>query len=107
MSAFHFCTWSNKRCLYFQEEKGSDEEDDEDDEKKPPSSLESPNKDSSKETCKYVYFYIKRLIKLFMEVLGSFVICSNLFDVFFSGEQKAVGKIIKFGTNIDLSDPKR
>uniref|UniRef100_A0A3Q1EZ76 Lysine-specific demethylase 6B n=1 Tax=Acanthochromis polyacanthus TaxID=80966 RepID=A0A3Q1EZ76_9TELE len=25
----------------------------------------------------------------------------------FSGEQKPVGKIIKFGTNIDLSDPKR
>lgn len=25
----------------------------------------------------------------------------------FSGEQKSVGKIIKFGTNIDLSDPKR
>ena len=24
-----------------------------------------------------------------------------------SGEQKPVGKIIKFGTNIDLSDPKR
>ncbi|XP_030578442.1 lysine-specific demethylase 6B isoform X2 [Archocentrus centrarchus] len=58
-----------------QEEKGSDEEDDEDDEKKPPSSLETPNKDGSKETC--------------------------------NGEQKAVGKIIKFGTNIDLSDPKR
>lgn len=24
-----------------------------------------------------------------------------------SSEQKTVGKIIKFGTNIDLSDPKR
>lgn len=35
-----------------QEEKGSDEEEDEDDEKKPPSSSETPNKDSSKETCK-------------------------------------------------------
>ncbi|XP_005939265.2 lysine-specific demethylase 6B [Haplochromis burtoni] len=58
-----------------QEEKGSDEEEDEDDEKKPPSSSETPNKDSSKETC--------------------------------NGEQKPVGKIIKFGTNIDLSDPKR
>lgn len=26
---------------------------------------------------------------------------------FFSTEQKPAGKIIKFGTNIDLSDPKR
>ena len=30
-----------------------------------------------------------------------------VFSYFCSGEQKPVGKIIKFGTNIDLSDPKR
>lgn len=37
-------------------------------------------------------------------------VCGNLLDVSPfppSAEQKAVGKIIKFGTNIDLSDPKR
>lgn len=33
----------------------------------------------------------------------------NIADASFfnSSEQKSVGKIIKFGTNIDLSDPKR
>lgn len=31
----------------------------------------------------------------------------TMFSLFASGEQKPVGKIIKFGTNIDLSDPKK
>ncbi|XP_029382040.1 lysine-specific demethylase 6B isoform X2 [Echeneis naucrates] len=60
-----------------QEEKGSDEEDDEDDEKDKKPSNSSDT--PSKDSSKD----------------------SN------SGEQKPVGKIIKFGTNIDLSDPKR
>ncbi|XP_044038783.1 lysine-specific demethylase 6B isoform X2 [Siniperca chuatsi] len=60
-----------------QEEKGSDEEDDEDDEKEKKPSIGSDM--SSKDSSKD----------------------SN------SAEQKPVGKIIKFGTNIDLSDPKR
>lgn len=33
------------------------------------------------------------------------VFCNNV--AFSSPDQKSVGKIIKFGTNIDLSDPKR
>ncbi|XP_008285894.1 lysine-specific demethylase 6B [Stegastes partitus] len=60
-----------------QEEKGSDEEDDEDDEKEKKPLSSSDT--PNKDSCKE---------------------SSN-------GEQKAVGKIIKFGTNIDLSDPKR
>ncbi|XP_023256410.1 lysine-specific demethylase 6B-like [Seriola lalandi dorsalis] len=60
-----------------QEEKGSDEEEDEDDEKEKKPSNCSDN--PSKESSKEST----------------------------SGEQKPVGKIIKFGTNIDLSDPKR
>ncbi|XP_049607510.1 lysine-specific demethylase 6B isoform X2 [Syngnathus scovelli] len=63
-----------------QEEKGSDEEEDDDDDeedKEPLSNSETPNKDN------------------------------NNAKETSSGEQKPVGKIIKFGTNIDLSDPKR
>lgn len=60
-----------------QEEKGSDEEDEEEDEKEKKPSNSSDP--SSKDISKE----------------------SN------SAEQKPVGKIIKFGTNIDLSDPKR
>ncbi|XP_042256271.1 lysine-specific demethylase 6B isoform X1 [Thunnus maccoyii] len=60
-----------------QEEKGSDEEDDEDDEKEKKPSNTSDT--PSKDNSKESS----------------------------SGEQKPVGKIIKFGTNIDLSDPKR
>lgn len=40
----------------------------------------------------FTYFYDPLSLKMFF---------------FNSSEQKAVGKIIKFGTNIDLSDPKR
>ena len=29
------------------------------------------------------------------------------FVLLYSSEQKTAGKVIKFGTNIDLSDPKR
>ncbi|XP_069015324.1 lysine-specific demethylase 6B isoform X2 [Embiotoca jacksoni] len=60
-----------------QEEKGSEEEDDEDDEKEKKPPASSDS--PNKDGSKE---------------------SSN-------GEQKAVGKIIKFGTNIDLSDPKR
>ncbi|CAB1351554.1 unnamed protein product [Coregonus sp. 'balchen'] len=60
-----------------QEEKGSDEEDEEDKEKK--SKETSPDTSSKEPTSKDAT----------------------------STEQKPVGKIIKFGTNIDLSDPKR
>ncbi|KAF3697611.1 Lysine-specific demethylase 6B [Channa argus] len=60
-----------------QEEKGSDEEDDEEDEKEKKSSNCSDTPSK------------------------------DIFKESSSGEQKAVGKIIKFGTNIDLSDPKR
>ncbi|XP_036450451.1 lysine (K)-specific demethylase 6B, b isoform X2 [Colossoma macropomum] len=43
---------------------------------------------------------------------GSPVMCCSLWEIMcisfsFSADQKAIGKIIKFGTNIDLSDPKR
>uniref|UniRef100_A0A667XC49 [histone H3]-trimethyl-L-lysine(27) demethylase n=1 Tax=Myripristis murdjan TaxID=586833 RepID=A0A667XC49_9TELE len=62
-----------------QEEKGSDEEDDEDDEKEKDKKPSNSSDASSKES---------------LRENGS-------------GEQKPVGKIIKFGTNIDLSDPKR
>ncbi|KAM9335904.1 uncharacterized protein kdm6ba isoform 2-T5 [Symphorus nematophorus] len=60
-----------------QEEKGSDEEDDEDDDKEKKPSNSSDT--PSKDTSKETS----------------------------SPDQKPVGKIIKFGTNIDLSDPKR
>ncbi|XP_071189710.1 lysine-specific demethylase 6B-like isoform X1 [Salvelinus alpinus] len=63
-----------------QEEKGSDEEAEEDEEDKEKTSKETSPETSSKEpTSKDAT----------------------------STEQKPVGKIIKFGTNIDLSDPKR
>ncbi|KAM4611822.1 uncharacterized protein kdm6ba isoform 2-T3 [Polymixia lowei] len=63
--------------LSLQEEKGSDEEDDDDDEKE---------KKPSNST----------------DALSKDILKESA-----SGEQKTVGKIIKFGTNIDLSDPKR
>lgn len=36
-----------------------------------------------------------------------FILFTSDFVLLSSSKQKAVGKIIKFGTNIDLSDPKR
>ncbi|XP_061619887.1 lysine-specific demethylase 6B isoform X2 [Phyllopteryx taeniolatus] len=65
-----------------QEEKGSDEEDEDDDEEEEEDDDKKPSgisENPSKE--------------------------NNVKES--SGEQKPVGKIIKFGTNIDLSDPKR
>ncbi|XP_056156120.1 lysine-specific demethylase 6B isoform X2 [Lampris incognitus] len=62
-----------------QEEKDSDEEDEDEDEKDKEKKPSSISETPSKESSKE----------------GS------------CGEQKPVGKIIKFGTNIDLSDPKR
>ncbi|XP_071389069.1 uncharacterized protein kdm6ba isoform X2 [Centroberyx affinis] len=75
-----------------QEEKGSDEEEDDDDEKDKEKEKEEKEKEKEKEKKP-----------------------SNSPDTpskdsskeSASGEQKPVGKIIKFGTNIDLSDPKR
>ncbi|XP_040886634.1 lysine-specific demethylase 6B [Toxotes jaculatrix] len=61
-----------------QEEKGSDEEDDDEEDEKEKKPLNSSD-NSSKDSLKETS----------------------------SGEQKPTGKIIKFGTNIDLSDPKR
>ncbi|XP_026208340.1 lysine-specific demethylase 6B [Anabas testudineus] len=60
-----------------QEEKGSEDEDDEDDEKEKKPSISCDT------------------------------LSKDSFKESSSGEQKPVGKIIKFGTNIDLSDPKR
>jgi lysine-specific demethylase 6B len=66
--------------LCLQEEKGSDEEAEEDEEEQEKTSKEtSPETPSKEPTSKDAT----------------------------STEQKPVGKIIKFGTNIDLSDPKR
>uniref|UniRef100_A0AAY5JZC4 [histone H3]-trimethyl-L-lysine(27) demethylase n=1 Tax=Esox lucius TaxID=8010 RepID=A0AAY5JZC4_ESOLU len=62
-----------------QEEKGSDEEDDDEEEKERKSKEFTPETSSKDPTSK--------------DAAGT--------------EQKSVGKIIKFGTNIDLSDPKR
>lgn len=47
-------------------------------------------------------------VKLLPAVISSFIAAgSNQFDINSSCEQKPAGKIIKFGTNIDLSDPKK
>ncbi|XP_077355713.1 uncharacterized protein kdm6ba isoform X2 [Festucalex cinctus] len=68
-----------------QEEKGSDEEDE--DEEEEDDDVEEDDKKSSSNS----------------ETLNK----DNNAKESISGEQKSVGKIIKFGTNIDLSDPKR
>ncbi|XP_036452577.1 lysine-specific demethylase 6B isoform X1 [Colossoma macropomum] len=100
-----------------QEEKGSDvDDDDDDDEKKPVNNSDSANSNSTNSGSRYfklISVHKNYLEKIFISVDIPVLFNASLIHHFYtsctpiSPEQKSVGKIIKFGTNIDLSDPKR
>lgn len=107
--------WSGLVCVLNIPQEEKDSEDEDEGEGKEESKSDTPASNPSctqrcEDTSFSHPFIYKCPLMFFIEVCVCVClheVCKLFASLSFSSEQKSVGKIIKFGTNIDLSDPKR